>query len=100
MKGKPQHLEKLTTEQLNAASIDLDLKSGVEIARIINAEDARVPAAIARALPQIGHAIDLIAAQLRRGGRLIYVGTGTSGRVGALMLRMHPPSGLIQQGST
>jgi N-acetylmuramic acid 6-phosphate etherase len=84
MKPKSQHLEKLTTEQPNQASVDLDLKSGLEIARIINAEDAKVPAAIARALPQIGRAIDLIAAQLRKGGRLIYVGTGTSGRVGAL----------------
>ncbi len=84
MKRKPQQLEELTTEQPNAASIDLDLKAGVEIARIINAEDAKVPAAIARALPQVGRAIDLIAAQLRKRGRLIYVGTGTSGRVGAL----------------
>jgi N-acetylmuramic acid 6-phosphate etherase len=84
MKRKSPALQKLTTEQPNRASIDLDLKSGLEIARIINAEDAKVPAAIARALPQIGRAIDLIAAQLRKGGRLIYVGTGTSGRVGAL----------------
>jgi N-acetylmuramic acid 6-phosphate etherase len=84
MKRKPQHLEKLTTEQPNEASVDLDLKSGLEIARIINGEDAKVPDAIAQALPQIGRAIDLIAAQLRKGGRLIYVGTGTSGRVGAL----------------
>jgi N-acetylmuramic acid 6-phosphate etherase len=84
MKRKQKHLEKLTTEQPNAASVDLDLKSGIEIARIINAEDVKVPTAIAHALPQIGRAIDLIAAQLRKGGRLIYVGTGTSGRVGAL----------------
>ena len=84
MKRKSHRLEKLTTEQPNRASTDLDLKSGLEIARIINREDARLPAAIAQALPQIGRAIDLIAAQLRKGGRLIYVGTGTSGRVGAL----------------
>jgi N-acetylmuramic acid 6-phosphate etherase len=84
MKRKSPLLERLTTEQPNRASVDLDLKSGIEIARIINAEDSKVPAAIAWALPQIGRAIDLIAAQLRKGGRLIYVGTGTSGRVGAL----------------
>jgi len=84
MKRKSPALQKLTTEQPNRASTDLDLKSGLEIARIINGEDAKVPAAIARALPQIGRAIDLIASQLRKGGRLIYVGTGTSGRVGAL----------------
>jgi N-acetylmuramic acid 6-phosphate etherase len=84
MKRKSPVLQKLTTEQPNRASVDLDLKSGLEIARIINAEDAKVPAAIAHALPQIGRAIDVIASQLRKGGRLIYVGTGTSGRVGAL----------------
>ena len=84
MKRKSHALQKLTTEQPNRASVDLDLKSGLEIARIINAEDAKVPVAIAHVLPQIGRAIDLIASQLRKGGRLIYVGTGTSGRVGAL----------------
>jgi N-acetylmuramic acid 6-phosphate etherase len=84
MKRKSPLLEKLKTEQPNRASTDLDLKTGVEIAHIINAEDAKVPAAVARALPEIGRAIDLIAARLRKDGRLIYVGTGTSGRVGAL----------------
>ncbi|MGB9205741.1 MAG: N-acetylmuramic acid 6-phosphate etherase [Terriglobales bacterium] len=54
------------------------------MARLINAEDATVAAAVGRALPQIARAIDLVAAALRRGGRLIYVGAGTSGRIGAL----------------
>jgi N-acetylmuramic acid 6-phosphate etherase len=81
---KPRPLQDLTTERPNPTSADLDLKSGLEIARIINAEDAKVATAVKRALPQIGRAIDLVAAQLRKGGRLIYVGSGTSGRVAAL----------------
>jgi N-acetylmuramic acid 6-phosphate etherase len=56
----------------------------LEIARLINSEDATVAGAVARVLPQIARAIDLVAAALRRGGRLIYVGAGTSGRLAAL----------------
>jgi N-acetylmuramic acid 6-phosphate etherase len=90
MKAKP--LYDLTTERSNAASADLDLKSGPDIARIINAEDAKVAIAVRRAVPQIGRAIDLVAAQFRKGGRLIYVGTGTSGRIGALDAAEIPPT--------
>jgi N-acetylmuramic acid 6-phosphate etherase len=79
-----EDLSRLSTEQMNRASQDLDLKSSLEIARIINAEDAKVAAAVQRALPQIARGIDLIAAALKRGGRLIYVGAGTSGRIAAL----------------
>jgi N-acetylmuramic acid 6-phosphate etherase len=89
LKGTPAsstqaELKGLTTERPNPASTDLDLKSALEIAQIINAEDARVAAIIKRALPQIARAIDEIASALRKGGRLLYVGTGTSGRIGAL----------------
>ena len=89
---KPRPLYDLTTERPNAASSDLDLKSGVEIARIINAEDSKVALAVRRAVPEIGRAIDLVAAQFRKGGRLIYVGTGTSGRIGALDAAEIPPT--------
>ena len=68
------------------------LKSALEVARIINAEDAKVAAAVQRALPQIARAIDLIANALRRGGRLIYVGAGTSGRIAALDAAEVPPT--------
>src|SRR5205085_12098658 len=81
---KPRSLQHLTTERANPRSTDHDLKRAPEIARIINAEDAKVAGAVRRALPQIARAIDLVAAQFRRGGRLLYVGTGTSGRMGAL----------------
>src|ERR1700756_3233922 len=90
MKAKP--LYDLTTERSNAASADLDLKTGVEIARIINAEDSKVAVAVRRAIPEIGRAIDLVAAHFRKGGRLIYVGTGTSGRIGALDASEIPPT--------
>ena len=74
----------LGTEQSNSAAFDLDCKSSLEIARIINAEDATVALAVTRVLPQIGRAIDLVAGALGHGGRLIYVGAGTSGRIAAL----------------
>jgi N-acetylmuramic acid 6-phosphate etherase len=77
-------LRNLRTEQANAAAHDLDCKSALEIAQLINAEDSTVAAAVARALPQVARAIDLSAAALKRGGRVIYVGAGTSGRIAAL----------------
>lgn len=85
-------LRRLTTEKANLASTDLDRKSSLEIARIINSEDAKVATAVKRALPQIAQAIDLIAASLRKDGRLIYVGTGTSGRIAALDAVECPPT--------
>jgi N-acetylmuramic acid 6-phosphate etherase len=91
MKG-PLNLRRLTTEKPNPASADLDRKSSLEIARIINAEDANVAPAVKRALPQIARAIDLIAAALSQGGRLIYIGTGTSGRIAALDAAECPPT--------
>jgi N-acetylmuramic acid 6-phosphate etherase len=94
--GKPKtahDARRLRTEQPNDGAANLDQKSAIEIARLINAEDATVAAAVGRALPQIARAIDLVAAALRRGGRLIYVGAGTSGRIGALdMPNVRPPS--------
>ncbi|HEY6768647.1 MAG TPA: N-acetylmuramic acid 6-phosphate etherase [Candidatus Sulfotelmatobacter sp.] len=89
---KQLDLRRLRTERSNAASLDLDRKSALEIARIINAEDATVAAAVRRSLPQVARAIDLVAACLRNGGRLIYVGAGTSGRLGALDASECPPT--------
>ncbi|MGA7221109.1 MAG: N-acetylmuramic acid 6-phosphate etherase [Candidatus Sulfotelmatobacter sp.] len=85
-------LSRLRTEQSNEAAGDLDQKSALEIARIMNEEDATVAAAIGLVLPQIARAIDLVAAALRRGGRLIYVGSGTSGRIAALDALECPPT--------
>jgi len=66
--------------------------SSLEIVRLINDEDATVAPAVRRALPQIARAIDVVAAALRAGGRLIYVGAGTSGRLGALDASEIPPT--------
>ena len=89
---KPRPLQELTTERANPASTDLDLKPALEIARIINAEDSKVALAIKPALPLVARAIDLVASQFRKGGRLFYVGTGTSGRIGALDAAEIPPT--------
>ncbi|HEX9110830.1 MAG TPA: N-acetylmuramic acid 6-phosphate etherase, partial [Terriglobales bacterium] len=92
MKRNESNLRHLATEKTNTASAGLDRKSALEIARIINHEDAKVAAAVKRALPQIARAIDLIAAALSNGGRLLYVGTGTSGRIAALDAAECPPT--------
>jgi N-acetylmuramic acid 6-phosphate etherase len=72
------------TEQPSPATAALDRLSTEEIVALINTEDATVAAAVRTALPEIARAVDLIADRLRRGGRLIYVGAGTSGRIGLL----------------
>lgn len=91
--GKPkEELNRLTTEKTNWASTDLDLKSSLEIVRVINTEDAKVVDAVRRALPQIARAVGLIANALQKGGRLIYVGAGTSGRIAALDAAECPPT--------
>jgi len=85
MKAKESsELRILPTEQPLPAARNLDQLSALEIARLINQEDSTVAAAVEKALPQIARAIDEVARALRRGGRLIYVGAGTSGRLGAL----------------
>ncbi|MGH9513351.1 MAG: N-acetylmuramic acid 6-phosphate etherase [Terriglobales bacterium] len=86
------HLSDLATEQSNPASADFDRKSSLQIARIMNSEDSKVAAAVRRSLPQIANAIDWIAQSLGKGGRLIYVGTGTSGRIAALDAAECPPT--------
>jgi len=72
------------TELENPASASLDTKSTREILRLINREDRKVPAAVAKALPQIARAVELAVKALAEGGRLIYLGAGTSGRLGVL----------------
>ena len=92
VKRKPSLLRRLGTELANHTAGDLDRKSSLEIARLINAEDATVALAVTRVLPQIARAIDEVTAALRRGGRLIYVGAGTSGRIAALDAVECPPT--------
>lgn len=87
-----ENLDSLPTEQPNPRSRDLDTRSSLEIARIINTEDATVATAVEKALPEIAKAIDWITDALSRGGRLIYVGAGTSGRLAALDAAEIPPT--------
>jgi N-acetylmuramic acid 6-phosphate etherase len=82
----------MNTEERNPRSLDLDLLSSLDIARLINSEDHFVTQAISTALPAIAGAIDAIAARLSQGGRLFYVGSGTSGRLGVLDAVECPPT--------
>jgi N-acetylmuramic acid 6-phosphate etherase len=74
----------LTTEQTNPNTTEIDRLPTLDALRLINAEDGKVTLAVAEVLPAVARAVDAIAARLARGGRLIYVGTGTSGRLGVL----------------
>ena len=85
-------LRQLPTEQILPTAHDLDRMSSLEIVTLINDEDATVAGAVRKALPTIARAIDVVAAGLRDGGRLIYVGAGTSGRLGALDASEIPPT--------
>src|SRR5579871_3597624 len=85
-------LEKLLTEQQNPASASIDALPTAEILRIINAEDQRVAAAVEREISSIARAVDAIVEAFRRGGRLFYIGAGTSGRLGVLDASECPPT--------
>ena len=85
-------LRQLPTEQILSTASSLDQMSSLEIARLMNDEDATVAKAVRQALPQIARAIDVVADGLAHGGRLIYVGAGTSGRLGALDASEIPPT--------
>ena len=81
-----------TTEQANPNTSEIDQLSTLEALRLINAEDKKVADAVEQALPTIARAVDGIVARLARGGRLFYVGTGTSGRLGVLDASECPPT--------
>ena len=83
---------KLTTEQINSATLHIDKCSTLEMVRLINDEDKKVAAAVEKVLPQIAEAVDLIAKKIEGGGRLIYIGAGTSGRLGVLDASECPPT--------
>jgi N-acetylmuramic acid 6-phosphate etherase len=102
-------LASLTTEAFRPELADIDRLPTPDLARLMNAEDAAVPTAVARRLPEISAAIDAVAARMARGGRLIYAGAGTAGRLGVLDASECPPTfntdpaqvvGLIAGGPT
>ena len=85
-------LEQLTTEARNPLTKELDNLSALEIVNLINSEDAKIADAVAKVSGSIAQAIEVIADRLSRGGRLIYVGAGTSGRLGVLDAVECPPT--------
>ncbi|EEH96652.1 MULTISPECIES: N-acetylmuramic acid 6-phosphate etherase [Clostridium] len=85
-------LEKLTTESRNQNTIDIDKVSTLEMVRKINNEDKKVAEAVEAELPKIAEAIDGIVKGMHKGGRLIYIGAGTSGRLGVLDASECPPT--------
>lgn len=85
-------LETLTTEAFRPELAEIDRLPTLEIARLMNGEDATVPAAVAARLPQIAAAIDAIAERMACGGRLLYAGAGTAGRLGVLDASECPPT--------
>lgn len=86
------YLARLGTEQVNPASTDLDQLSGEEIAALMNRQDLKVVEAVAGAVPMIGRVIEEAAERLKKGGRLLYCGAGTSGRLGVLDASECPPT--------
>ncbi|MGH7696635.1 MAG: N-acetylmuramic acid 6-phosphate etherase [Gemmatimonadaceae bacterium] len=84
--------ESRVTEQRNPSSADIDLASALQIVDLMNAEDRRVPDAVATERERIAQAIDLVEAAFRSNGRLLYVGAGTSGRLGILDASECPPT--------
>ncbi|HOV63474.1 MAG TPA: N-acetylmuramic acid 6-phosphate etherase, partial [Spirochaetia bacterium] len=80
------------TEQRNPLSYRIDTKSTLEILRIINSEDQKVPFAVATALEPLAALIDIVVAAFKQGGRLFYIGAGTSGRLGVLDASECPPT--------
>ncbi|WP_329337765.1 N-acetylmuramic acid 6-phosphate etherase [Streptomyces sp. NBC_00663] len=85
-------LEALTTEAFRPDLADIDQLPTLDIARLMNGEDVTVPAAVAQRLPEIGAAIDAVAARMAQGGRLVYAGAGTAGRLGVLDASECPPT--------
>jgi N-acetylmuramic acid 6-phosphate etherase len=85
-------LEKLLTEQSNPASASIDAVPTADALRIINSEDRKVADAVEREVPQIARAVDAIVSAIERGGRLFYLGAGTSGRLGVLDASECPPT--------
>ncbi|MFF4606873.1 N-acetylmuramic acid 6-phosphate etherase [Streptomyces sp. NPDC001339] len=85
-------LDTLTTEAFRPDLADIDHRSTLDIARTMNGEDATVPAAVAARLPEIAAAIDATAARMTHGGRLVYAGAGTAGRLGVLDASECPPT--------
>jgi N-acetylmuramic acid 6-phosphate etherase len=87
-----EQIENLITEAQNPASVEIDTKSTREILEIINDEDQKVPDIVRKEIPYIAEAVDLLVKTFKKGGRLFYIGAGTSGRLGVLDAAECPPT--------
>lgn len=105
----PINLDRISTEQRNPNTLQIDQVSTLEMVKLINEEDKKVALAVEQVLPEIATAIDMIVEQFKQGGRLVYIGAGTSGRLGILDASECPPTygadpsmviGLIAGGDT
>jgi N-acetylmuramic acid 6-phosphate etherase len=85
-------LQKLSTEQRNESSMDIDARSIPEILAIVNAEDKKIAFAVEQQIPYVAQAVEIVVHSFMNGGRLIYVGAGTSGRVGVVDASECPPT--------
>lgn len=92
-----QNLATLPTELRNPATEHIDELSTLDMLRVINEEDAKVASAVARVLPETAQAIDAIVQRFKQGGRLFYIGAGTSGRLGVLDASECPPTFSVPQ---
>jgi N-acetylmuramic acid 6-phosphate etherase len=87
-----EELNNLTTEQRNPHSMDIDSSATLEVLKIINEEDKTVPVAVEKELKYIAKAVDMIVDAIKNGGRLLYFGAGTSGRLGIIDASECPPT--------
>lgn len=87
-----ENFSELTTERINPATANIDKCSTLEMVKLINDEDKKIAAAVERVLPEVAQAVDTIAESFKRGGRLFYIGAGTSGRLGVLDASECPPT--------
>ena len=85
-------LNQLNTEQRNPASMQIDTMDTMQILKIINMEDQQIALCVQRCLPEIARLIDHIQPRMQQGGRVIYIGAGTSGRLGVLDASECPPT--------
>jgi N-acetylmuramic acid 6-phosphate etherase len=88
----PQSTSRLTTEEINPLSANLDSLDALDLVRLINREDQLVAIAVAEAAESLAASVECVVARLRNGGRLIYIGAGTSGRLGVLDASECPPT--------
>ena len=93
------NLTGMTTETRNAASADLDTMTSLQIVTLMNSEDSKIAGAVKEQLVQIAKAVDLCVDSLQKGGRMVYIGAGTSGRLGAIDAAECPPTFGVSPGT-